>query len=626
MIKILEEILKDIPNKNLINDIEFEGANIVLYTKDKEFFLDDKGIVKEIVNKIKKRIELRPDPSITMDMEKAEDVIKKIIGKDAKAGNIIFDYQRAVVIIEAEKPGLVIGKYGELLKEIKKQTLWVPIIRRTPAIRSKIIENIRQVLYENNDYRKKFLNKVGERIYKKWVKEKQYEWIRVTFLGGAREVGRSCLLLQTPESKILLDCGVNVASDDNAYPILDAPEFNIQDLDAVIISHAHLDHSGCLPYLFKMGYKGPVYCTAPTRDIMSLLHLDFISVAQKEAKKALFSSTDVKEMVKHTICLDYEEVTDITPDVRITLYNAGHTLGSSMVHLHVGNGLHNILYTGDMKELSTRLLEPAAVKFPRLETCILESTYGGKDNVLPSRKECEDQLMNTIKETIERKGKVLIPVLGVGRSQEIMVILEDMIKNGKLKDVPIYIDGMVWDITAIHTTYPDFLHNKIRKNIFHNDQNPFLSDVFTRVGSHKERMEVVDGKPCVVLATSGMLVGGASVEYLKHFAENKKNSLIFVSYQGVGSLGNKIQRGDKEVKIDNDMVSVNLDISILDGFTGHADRSELMRFVQRLDPKPKKVIVDHGESSRCLDLASSLHKANRIETNAPKNLESIRVR
>jgi len=626
MLKILEEILKDIPNKNLISDIEFEGANIVLYTKDKEFFLDDKGIVKEIVNKIKKRIELRPDPSITMDMEKAEDVIKKIIGKDAKAGNIIFDYQRATVIIEAEKPGLVIGKYGELLKEIKKQTLWVPVIRRTPAIRSKIIENIRQVLYENNDYRKKFLNKVGERIYKKWVKEKQYEWIRVTFLGGAREVGRSCLLLQTPESKILLDCGVNVASDDNAYPILDAPEFNIQDLDAVIISHAHLDHSGCLPYLFKMGYKGPVYCTSPTRDIMSLLHLDFISVAQKEAKKALFSSTDVKEMVKHTICLDYEEVTDITPDVRITLYNAGHTLGSSMVHLHVGNGLHNLLYTGDMKELPTRLLEPAAVKFPRLETCILESTYGGKDNVLPSRKECEDQLMNTIKETIERKGKVLIPVLGVGRSQEIMVILEDMIKNGKLKDVPIYIDGMVWDITAIHTTYPDFLSSKIRKNIFHNDQNPFLSDVFKRVGSHKERMEVVDGKPCVVLATSGMLVGGASVEYLKQFAENKKNSLIFVSYQGVGSLGNKIQRGDKEVKIDNEMVSVNLDISILDGFTGHADRSELMRFVQRLDPKPKKVIVDHGESSRCLDLASSLHKANRIETNAPKNLESIRVR
>ena len=195
-----------------------------------------------------------------------------------------------------------------------------------------------------------------------------------------------------------------------------------------------------------------------------------------------------------------------------------------------------------------------------------------------------------------------------------------------MKKVPVYVDGMVWDVTAIHTTYPDFLNTRIRKNIFHNDQNPFLSDIFKRVGSHKERMEIVEGGPCIVLATSGMLVGGASVEYLKHFADNKKNSLIFVSYQGVGSLGNKIQRGDKEVRVDNESVNVELEIETLDGFTGHAGRNELLRFVQKVEPKPKKVIVNHGESSRCLDLASSIHKLCRIETNAPKNLESIRIR
>jgi len=288
--------------------------------------------------------------------------------------------------------------------------------------------------------------------------------------------------------------------------------------------------------------------------------------------------------------------------------------------------LHNLLYTGDFKELRTRLLEPAAMKFPRLESMIIESTYGGRDNVLPSRKECEDKLMERIKKTVERKGKVLIPVLGVGRSQEIMVILESMLREGKLKDIPIYIDGMVWDITAIHTTYPDFLNTKIRKNIFHHDQNPFLSKVFKRVGSHKERMDVIEGGPCIVLATSGMLVGGSSVEYLKNFADNKKNSLVFVCYQGSGSLGNKIQRGDKEVKIDNETVNMEMEVETLDGFTGHAGRNELMKFVQKVEPRPRKVIVNHGESSRCLDLASSIHKANRIETNAPKNLESLRVR
>ena len=164
MIEILEEILNRIPNKEKISDMEFEGANIVLYTKDKEFFLNNNGTIKDIVNQIKKRVELRPDPSITLDQEKAEDIIRKIIPAEAGTLHLLFDPQRSRVIIEAEKPGIAIGKQGEILKEIRKKTLWVPLVRRTPAIRSKIVEDIRKVLYENNDYRKKFLNKVGERV------------------------------------------------------------------------------------------------------------------------------------------------------------------------------------------------------------------------------------------------------------------------------------------------------------------------------------------------------------------------------------------------------------------------------------------------------------------------------
>src|SRR3989338_2619316 len=311
---ILKEVLKFIPNGTAISDSVFEGANIVLYTKNKDFFLNNNGLIKEIVDNIKKRVELRPDPSITMDIEKAEDVIKNLIPKDAGLSQILFDPQRSIVVIEAEKPGVAIGKSGEVLKDIREKTLWVPQIKRTPSIKSKLIENIRAVLYENNDYRRKFLHRIGKRIYDGWTKEKRSEWVRVTFLGAARHVGRSCFLLQTPESKVLLDCGVDIAaSDDDQFPILDVPEFNLTQLDAIILSHAHLDHSGLLPYLFKMGYRGPVYCTLPTRDIASLLALDFIGIAQKEAKDTLFSSSDVKEMVKHTVTLDYEEVTDITP-------------------------------------------------------------------------------------------------------------------------------------------------------------------------------------------------------------------------------------------------------------------------------------------------------------------------
>ena len=140
------------------------------------------------------------------------------------------------------------------------------------------------------------------------------------------------------------------------FPYLDAPEFKIEELDAVICTHSHLDHCGLIPWLYKMGYRGPLYCTEPARDVIALLALDYIGVAYKEAKKTLFTSTDIKEMVKHTITLNYEEVTDITPDVRLTLYNAGHAIGSSMVHLHIGNGLHNLLFTGDFKYGRTQLL------------------------------------------------------------------------------------------------------------------------------------------------------------------------------------------------------------------------------------------------------------------------------
>ena len=626
---ITKEILKLMP-AGKVSDAAFEGANIVLYTKDKTFFLDNQGMIKKVVDEFKKRIELRPDPSICMEMEKAKKAIKKLLPEEAGVSQIIFEPHRSMVIIEAEKPGLVIGKQGALLKDIRKKTLWVPLIKRTPAIKSQLIENIRAVLYQNSDYRRKFLDKVGHRIYDGWIRAKKSEWIRLTFLGGARQVGRSCILLQTPESRVMLDCGINVASDKDAYPHLEVPEFNIQDLDAVIVSHSHLDHSGFVPYLFKYGYRGPVYCTAPTRDVMSLLVLDYVKIMKSENKTPVYDIDDIKEMVKHTIILNFEEVTDITPDVRLTMYNSGHILGSSMAHLHIGNGLHNFLYTSDMKFGKTALLEPAATDFPRLETMMIESTYGGKQNVLPPAKEQDEYLKDIIKATIKRGGKILMPVLGSGRAQDVMVMIESMVRNGELEEIPVYIDGMVWDVTAIHTAYPEFLNKTIRKLIFHKDQNPFLSPIFKRVGSHKERLQVIEEKgPCVILATSGMMVGGPSVEYMKHLADNPKNSLVFSCYLADGSLGQRIQQGARElitkVGSKTDITPIKLEVHRLE-ITDHSDRKQLMNFMFKVNPKPKKVIVNHGENSRVLDLASSIHKQGRIETVAPRNLDSVRIR
>ncbi len=628
MSDILKDIQKELPG--VVTNANFEGANIVLYTEDIEFFRENDGKIRELVNKFKKRIELRAEALLLKSQEETENIIKQTIPQDAGLTDILFDPQRSIVVIEAKRPGLVIGKSGLILKEIKDKSFWIPQIQRSPAIKSKITESIRAVLYQNNNTRKRFLNSVGKKIYKEWNPEKVEEWIRISFLGGGRQVGRSCLLLQTPQTKILFDCGINVAGrGKDKFPYLDISEFKINELDAIILSHAHLDHSGLIPYLFKMGYRGPVYMTAPTRDIAALLALDFIGVAYKQASAPLFSSTDVKEMVKHTICLNFNEVTDIAPDMRITFYNSGHALGSAMTHINIGNGSHNLLYTGDFKYARTRLLDRAVANFPRLETMIIESTYGGKSNVLPPRRESEEQLINEIKHAIQNNGKVLIPELGLGRAQETMLILEEAMRKELIPKVPIYIDGMIWDINGIHTAYPDFLNTNVRREVFQ-DNNPFVSDTFIRVGSPSERKQVVEGGPCVVLATSGMLVGGASVEYLRHFASNPRNKICFVCYQGQGSLGRQIQEGSKQIQMNvegkDEIIEVNLGVITIDGLTAHAGRNELLEFANRTQPRANRIIINHGEQSKCLDLASSIYKLHHIETNVPRNLETIRLK
>lgn len=627
---IIKEILKTLP-EGVVSDSSYEVANIVLYTKNKDFFINPDEYIKKAVNLFKKRIELRIDPEILIAPEEAEKIIKTIVPTEAGITAIFFDTQRSICYIEAEKPGLVIGKEGENLKEIKGKTLWIPIVKRTPPLKSKIIEDIRSVLYRYSDYRRKLLNRIGHRIYDGWIRERREKWVRLTFFGAGRQVGRSCLFFQTPESRLLLDCGINMAApNSDAYPILNVPEFNVKELDGVIITHAHLDHSGFVPYLFKFGYNGPVYCTEPTRDVTALLMLDYIKIMRSEKREPIYELDDVKEFVKHCVTLNWEEVMDITPDIRLTFYNSGHILGSCLVHLNVGNGLHNFVYTADVKFGRTVMLDQAVSTFARLETLCIESTYGGKENVMPPQKEQDKILQEIIKNTIERGGRVLMPVLGSGRAQEMMILIEEAIRNKFIPEVPVYIDGLVWDITAIHTAYPEFLNAKLRRMIFKKEQNPFLNPIFKRVGSAKERQQVIEETgPCIIIATSGMLVGGPSVEYLRYLADNPKNTLIFSCYQAEGSLGRRILEGLKELTFKNgtkvEVTPLKMEIFKIE-ITDHSDRKQLINYIFNCSPKPKKIVIQHGESSRALDLASSIYRLTKIETIVPRNLETIRLR
>lgn len=628
----IKKAVKDtVPQTSLITKVDFEGPEVVLYSKNPSVLAANGEIVKELVRLIKKRVVVRPDASVLLKEEEAEKKIREIVPEEAGISEVNFDPNFGEVLIESVKPGLVIGKAGKTLSDIKMAIGWVPRVRRTPPITSKIVKSIRHLLLKSSSERKEMLRKIGKRIHRTPV-SRGTQWVRVSALGGFREVGRSSLYLHTPESRVLIDCGINVAAGDNnkGFPYLNTPEFNLQELDAVVVTHAHLDHAGFVPYLFYMGYEGPVYCTPPTRDLMFLLQWDYLDVVDREGRPLPYDRKFIKKVVKHVIPLEYGEVTGIAPDIRLTLHNAGHILGSSIAHFHVGDGLYNLAYTGDLKYEKSRLFEPANVRFPRLETLILESTYGGSKDIQPGRKDAERQLVDIINETTNRGGKILVPVFAVGRAQEMMVALEEYIRKGVLNSVPIYLDGMIWEATGIHTTYPEYLNRDLRDQIFHRGRNPFLSEVFERVTGTSMRQEVMDGEPSVILATSGMLAGGPAMEYLKNLAESEKNSIIFVGYQAEGSLGRRIQKGWNEIPITENGktrgVPIKMSVHTVEGFSGHSDRNQLMNYIRRLNPKPSRIITCHGEESKGIELASAIYKTFKIETRAPPNLEVLRIK
>ena len=630
-IEISHYIIEHVPKEAEVTRIEYEGPAIALYTKKPEILIEQSSIITDIVGIIRKRIVVRSDPAVRSSEKETRKIIKEIVPKEAEITNINFDPSLGEVIIEAKKPGLVIGKNGAVLQEIIRQTRWRPRILRSPPLPSKIISHMRHFLHSESKERERILRVTGERIFRPLIYE--VGDVRITALGGFQEVGRSAILVQTRESQVLLDCGINpgASSPFDAFPRLDVPAFDLEMLDAVVITHAHLDHCGLLPLLFKYGYDGPVYCSAPTSSLMTLLQLDYLDVLSKQGVMAPYDQKDVRECVLHTFPLRYGVVTDIAPDIRLTLHNAGHILGSAVVHLHIGEGLHNIVYTGDYKYARTTLLEPAVTEFPRVETIITESTYGAPQDVMPPRVEAEEKLASIINETLGNKGKVLIPVPAVGRAQEIMLIIDGYMRKGLIKEAPVFIEGMISEATAIHTAYPEYLARDIRNSILHEGINPFQSEYFTIVEHPSAREEIIEGRECIILATSGMLEGGPVIEYFKRLAPDKKNTIIFVSYQIEGTLGRRVQKGIKEISMLNsegkiEIIKVKMRVESIEGFSGHSDRRQIINYVRRVTPRPEKIIVCHGEKAKCYSIADYLRRKFNVDAVAPRVLETVRLR
>ncbi|MCX6778444.1 MAG: beta-CASP ribonuclease aCPSF1 [Candidatus Micrarchaeota archaeon] len=624
-----KKVAEILPAECQLSKVEFEGPDVIIYLKNISAFYSDDNLIRKIAGVLKKRVLIRSDPASLMPAEEARKAVGEIVVPEAGVQSVTFVPDFCEVIIEALKPGLVIGKGGSTLKSIILKTGWAPKILRTPTMPSATIAGIRTSMVKEADKRKKFLSALGKKICSPTTKS---DWVKMTALGGFREVGRMSLLIQTPNNKLLIDCGVNAETNDpaKAYPYLNAMNLALDELDGVLVTHAHLDHAGFIPYLYKYGYDGPIYCTPPTRDLMMLLLFDYVDVVSKSGVTPPYDKKHIRKMLSRIVVRDYGEVTDITPETKLTFHNAGHILGSSQIHLHIGEGLHNLVVTGDMKFGFTRLFSPADVIFPRVETLFIESTYGGREDIMVQRQEADRRLMATIMKTVsEEKGKVLIPVFSVGRSQEIMLVLEEYAQTHPDFNFPVYIDGMILEASAIHTAYPEYLRANIQRRILSNN-SPFESKIFETVKTH-DRSGIVDGEPCVILAPSGMLSGGPAVDYLKRMAPEPKNKLVFVGYQSALSLGRKVQQGNKEIPIlgdDGKLQSIKraMTIDTVEGFSGHSDRHQLINFIKNIKPTPERVFTLHGDGSKCEDLAHSISRISRIDARAPMNLDSMRLK
>ncbi|MFZ8793899.1 MAG: beta-CASP ribonuclease aCPSF1 [Acidilobaceae archaeon] len=640
-IRAIQEITRFLEGADISN-IEFEGPEIAVYVRNPRFILENEEKIKELAKLLRKRVVVRTDPRVRKSKEATIEYILSHVPSDVNVSpeDIQFDDVIGEVRVLADKPGKLMGKGAALRYQVLAETGWRLEVYRKPPMASRVLNSILRHLAVASPERRKALREIGDRIYRDITVGTRH--IRIIGLGSFCEVGRSAILVDTGESRVLLDAGISPsASGVEALPYFNTPEFRLEDLDAVIISHAHVDHMAAVPILYKYGYRGPVFVTPPTRDLMLLMLTDFIELSKGEGREPPFTMKEVALMMTRVIPVNYNVVVDVAPDMKLTFVNAGHILGSALVHLHIGQGLFNLLYTSDLKyyrikgDRGARLLPPAVEEFHRVEALIIEGTYGSKEP--QPRDKAEADLIALVNKLNETKGKLLIPVMAVGRGQDILYVLNNALKEGRIPEVPIYVDGMIYEVTALYTEYPELLAKPVRDAMLYQGENPFVGPNIVYVNDESKRQEAINDRgPAVIISTSGMMTGGPILEYFKHLAEDERNILAFVSYQAPGTLARRLADGEREVEVRDDStvrkVKVKMNIVSIEGFTGHSTRSELLQFLKYLKPKPRTIVFNHGEPSALLSLAQTVKESwdklgfeTPPELLIPENLESIRL-
>jgi uncharacterized protein len=610
---IVAAILNNIPSESEITKIEYEGPFIVLYSRKPTVLLENQEIISKMVNLIKKRIVIRTDTSIRSSEESVNQIIRSSCSNPNGLSEIFFDpaLGETTVFVNDFR---TLTELNQLQIPLVEKTGWKLIYRRAPK-NLKVLKSLNEILHSSSEDRMYFYKRVGEKIFRQ--KLSGSEEASIVCLGGFSEIGRSAMLIVTHESKILLDFGIkNYENEDSdLLPRLDIYGVGMNEIDAVIISHAHLDHCGAVPILCKYGYDGPVYCTEPTFPIMISILRDYVS----RSKEPLYSTRDIETLITHVIPLNYGAVTDISPDVRITFANSGHMFGSASTHLHIGNGDHNIVYTADLKFGRLNTVDNAFWNFPRAETLVIESTNGNRDDKFVTREVAEENLVKSINSTIQEGGRLLIPVPILGLSQEICVTLGMLRSINKINPDNIFVDEKIMDMFNFYEIYSDYLSKPLKQRISDQTEDPIF------VNSLVKLEPSVKWERSIILCPSSMLTDGPSVTYLSQIANDSLSKVILLSEQFQSTAGKLLQEGERNITIGGDNLDIKCNVHVIPGFSIHSDYNQLLAYVNRLKPKLKKVITNHGEGKKCQNLSNSINKIFKIQSFHPLVGESIKV-
>lgn len=474
--------------------------------------------------------------------------------------------------------------------------------------------------------------------------------MRITFCGAARGVTGSCNLIEHNGRKYLVDCGLfqgeHYLEDRNYNPFL----FDPAEIAAVLITHAHLDHTGRIPKLIKEGFRGQIYANLATRDLTRLVLLDAVEVMTYNAKKygdpPLFHKEDVREANKIIQGVDYNKKTKLAEDLYFTFHDAGHILGSSFIRLEVsrphprslplGEGTDNspspsrgegrgegftVIFSGDVGNAHVPIVRETA-PLGAVDYLILESTYGGRVHEDASQRIY--LLQEAILSAVKRGAVVMIPMFSLERMQEVLYELNNLIGSGLLPAVPIFLDSpLAAAATEVYKKYPRYFDEAAQYLIGQGDD--FFKFPGLRITATSEESKKINDLPApkIILAGSGMMNGGRIQHHLLRYLSDKKNLLLIISYQASGTLGRRLLEGAKEVKIYGQKIKVRAQVKAIGSYSAHADQEKLVSWVAGAKRRPRKIFLNHGEPESMSSLASHFKTELGLEAVAPRLNETV---